>query len=1061
VRDPRTTFAAGAMLCDPEGRVLFLRRSTSSDHPGEWCLPAGGIDRGETAEEAMTREVYEEAGYDEPLQDVIEVDHKVSDEGVDFTTFAASVPSFTPQLNDEHTDYCWREPDNAPLPLHPGLLAMLRRVQLHDYDPSEERDDRGRWSEGLSDRPMPEKSVMMNFDPANLDNPVGPSASSGSVEVLINPSERSALSYAKDIARDNFDYKGKKSSFASLRKMVDSHGNVLAWDALKAIHLQVLGAAQKLGMRFPADMRESLARGEGGAWNVDNGRLQSSALAEISSGQKIARQAAPPVIAAVPPKFASRYAEPARPVFGKKKVVRDDYNPDEPRNAHGEWTSGGDVDSVDMANVEKLSGKMGSNEGGVYKDKTTGVQFYIKQLKSSDHAANEVIAAKLYQLAGVNTLNYVPVKGASGKAVATVMQPLVKNNVSQLSPVERKTAQSDFAVHAWLANWDAVGTGGDNIGVTQGGKVTVLDTGGSLKYRAQGELKGEAFGETVHEIESLRNSSTSPDAAALYGSMHNVEIAASIDRVKKIPDGDIVKTVIKNGGTMALANQLIARKDDLVSYANIITAKSKPNLAAEITKAPGLDLTPAAVPVTPVFKTKMEHAKHLLMKGTTADEMKKALGWPSIGVPKTASDLNLNLVKTKLPGGAFHYKGHPMTPEEVAAKGGKVVAIVPKGLEPAVVAPAPKAAEHDVDSPVGNFKQSLENAGVPYTTVVMGNTHTIMVESEHAGMAAQVAKWHPAVVPGSEDDEVGVYHVKEAAAAKPVVAVAPVPKFEPGIATPEELKKAEKNAKLLLQYVPGAPQNHPEAQKLVDLFNEKYEGKVVSKPEALKEKVDDFKKLQHSMIPLMTAQQQAETALQVEQKAKIAAKVAEAKAKEAAKWANMDPETKHHYEVLKAIGHAGNDSYMQQKIEEHGLNITPTQGQFIQAYVGSHYGPVNEQLRNGVLSMAQHQYASALNDALDKMPKYEGDVVRGASLTPSAFQKYKDAVGGVVIENQFTSAGVKAKLWGDNTFYIKSKSARDLRAFNPEEGGGEVVFKSGTKFHVTKVEGKDIYMEEL
>jgi 8-oxo-dGTP pyrophosphatase MutT (NUDIX family) len=150
VHDSRTTRAAGVMLINPTGRILFVRRSSHGDHAGEWCLPAGAIDRDESAEEAMTREVYEEVGYDEPLQDVIEVDHKVSDEGVEFTTFAASVPAFTPKLNGEHTDYCWREPDNAPLPLHPGLLSMLQRIQLHDYDPSEERDEYGQWVQGAA-----------------------------------------------------------------------------------------------------------------------------------------------------------------------------------------------------------------------------------------------------------------------------------------------------------------------------------------------------------------------------------------------------------------------------------------------------------------------------------------------------------------------------------------------------------------------------------------------------------------------------------------------------------------------------------------------------------------------------------------------------------------------------------------------------------------------------------------------------------------------------------------------------------------------------------------------
>jgi 8-oxo-dGTP pyrophosphatase MutT (NUDIX family) len=45
---------------DPENRVLFIRRADS----GDWGLPAGAIDPGETPAEAVVREVHEETGLD-------------------------------------------------------------------------------------------------------------------------------------------------------------------------------------------------------------------------------------------------------------------------------------------------------------------------------------------------------------------------------------------------------------------------------------------------------------------------------------------------------------------------------------------------------------------------------------------------------------------------------------------------------------------------------------------------------------------------------------------------------------------------------------------------------------------------------------------------------------------------------------------------------------------------------------------------------------------------------------------------------------------------------------
>ena len=66
---------------------------------------------------------------------------------------------------------------------------------------------------------------------------------------------------------------------------------------------------------------------------------------------------------------------------------------------------------------------------------------------------------------------------------------------------------SVFAVHAWLANWDAVGIDGSNVGTT-GGKPVNLDLGGSLLYRAQGQPKGDKFDAKASEWTSLRSPST-------------------------------------------------------------------------------------------------------------------------------------------------------------------------------------------------------------------------------------------------------------------------------------------------------------------------------------------------------------------------------------------------------------------------------------------------------------------------------------------------------------------------------------------------------------------------
>lgn len=57
-RKAKIVCAAGIMLFDKEGRMLLQCRGDD----GNWCIPGGAVEPGETVEEAATREVYEETG---------------------------------------------------------------------------------------------------------------------------------------------------------------------------------------------------------------------------------------------------------------------------------------------------------------------------------------------------------------------------------------------------------------------------------------------------------------------------------------------------------------------------------------------------------------------------------------------------------------------------------------------------------------------------------------------------------------------------------------------------------------------------------------------------------------------------------------------------------------------------------------------------------------------------------------------------------------------------------------------------------------------------------------
>ncbi|WP_316232910.1 cyclin-dependent kinase inhibitor 3 family protein [Bradyrhizobium sp. SZCCHNPS2010] len=223
-----------------------------------------------------------------------------------------------------------------------------------------------------------------------------------------------------------------------------------------------------------------------------------------------------------------------------------------------------DEEVLDIASMQKIGRGMGSHPAGIYQD-AAGRRFYVKSLESAAHARNEIIAARLYRLAGAPTLAYIKTKAPD--QVATVLVALAKRHVSALSADERRAAQRWLGVHAWTANWDAAGFEGDNQGVVNG-VVTTLDVGGALEFRAQGDPKGKAFGPRVGELDTLRADPDNPHAVRLFGDMSLAAIEDAIAVVTRIPDDAIRTVVTAHGGSIGLAEKLIARKADMAARAS-------------------------------------------------------------------------------------------------------------------------------------------------------------------------------------------------------------------------------------------------------------------------------------------------------------------------------------------------------------------------------------------------------------------------------------------------------------------------------------------------------------
>ncbi len=228
---------------------------------------------------------------------------------------------------------------------------------------------------------------------------------------------------------------------------------------------------------------------------------------------------------------------------------------------------------LDLSGMTKFGGKLGSKPGGQYED-ASGRKFYAKESQSENHAKNELLATRLYEMAHAPVLHAMPamVGGKLGTASEWVSG---KQNIDLSNAEDRRAAQKNFATQAWLANWDAIGMGqheNDSNQARVDGVMHTVDTGGSLLYRAQGGPKGGAFGNTVTEWDSMRHPVPGlPDAVMAhktYGEMSPKRLRESAARVTSIPDHAIRAAVHTHGpgdhaAKEALADKLIARRDDI------------------------------------------------------------------------------------------------------------------------------------------------------------------------------------------------------------------------------------------------------------------------------------------------------------------------------------------------------------------------------------------------------------------------------------------------------------------------------------------------------------------
>ncbi|WP_285471425.1 NUDIX domain-containing protein [Actinoplanes sp. NBRC 101535] len=142
---PVQRFGAYALATDPAGRILLTRIADGYPGAGQWHLPGGGTDFGETPETALARELYEETSQHGRITGLLGVSHRydpaaLGPEGVPMdwhvirafyqvTVDAPTAATVTEAAGGSTAEAAWLTPaEVATLPLTELSREALRRT---------------------------------------------------------------------------------------------------------------------------------------------------------------------------------------------------------------------------------------------------------------------------------------------------------------------------------------------------------------------------------------------------------------------------------------------------------------------------------------------------------------------------------------------------------------------------------------------------------------------------------------------------------------------------------------------------------------------------------------------------------------------------------------------------------------------------------------------------------------------------------------------------------------------------------------------------------------------
>jgi len=105
--------AVRIIITNDQGKILILKRNLNDIHyPGLWDVPGGGVDAGESLQEAAERELKEECNLEMKIdKNYFNMFHH-TDKQIDIYGFRVGSTGEKISLSDEHTEFKWISKDD-------------------------------------------------------------------------------------------------------------------------------------------------------------------------------------------------------------------------------------------------------------------------------------------------------------------------------------------------------------------------------------------------------------------------------------------------------------------------------------------------------------------------------------------------------------------------------------------------------------------------------------------------------------------------------------------------------------------------------------------------------------------------------------------------------------------------------------------------------------------------------------------------------------------------------------------------------------------------------------